>query len=246
MEENKRVIPDYVRGQIYCIICKNNPKVYVGQTKTHQWRTNANNWVPYGYKQRYAQHIVNSKTETSSKKCRALYAAMNMYKVENFEVILLEECSIDELDNAEIKHIKEKNTLAPNGYNLESGGNKNKFASADTRAKQSESRKKYIQTEEGKLSVIKRGKELQKFNISNNDKKKVDRYKTQIVDRIRVTFCDADKVLYVYIYCNGQKKRNKIRFKCPAVDDTIKNRCTAVVNELRQPNTKVEIDNNVI
>lgn len=244
MEE--RNIPDYVKGQIYCIKCKDNPKEYVGMTKTHQWRSASNSWVPYGYQKRYAQHLINANGENASKKCRALYAAIKLYKTENFEVLLLEECTIDQLDAAEIRHIAERKTLAPNGYNLETGGNKNKFASGETRARQSESRKKYNETVDGQLFNEKRKKELAKFNQSNNDNKKIARYRTKVVDRIRAVDCATDSHIYIYIYCDGLPKRNKIRFRYSIIDDAIKNRVRDVINELKQPNTIVEIEINMI
>lgn len=241
-----RIIPDYVRGQIYCIKCNGNPKEYIGMTKTHQWRSKAKAWIPYGYQKRYAQHLINAKGVKNSKKCRALYAAINAHKPENFEVVLLEECSIDLLDEAETRHIRERNTIAPNGYNLESGGNKNKFASTETRAKQSESRKKYNETVGGKLFKEKHKVELAKFNSSNNDNKKVDRYATRVVNRLRVVNCAADSHIYIYIYCDGLPKRNKIRFRYDTVTDPIKIRVRTVVERLKQPNTVVEIEDNTI
>lgn len=54
-----------------------------------------------------------------------LHKAIKKYGIENFKWISFS-CSEEELDWHETFLIKELNTLAPNGYNLETGGHKNK------------------------------------------------------------------------------------------------------------------------
>jgi len=50
-------------------------------------------------------------------------------------------CDAVYLDWMEVEWIKELNSLAPNGYNLNTGGNKNKHTSDETKKKQSEAQK---------------------------------------------------------------------------------------------------------
>ena len=45
-------------------------------------------------------------------------------KIENFELIVLEECSVEALDDRERYWIQELNSLVPNGYNILIGGQK--------------------------------------------------------------------------------------------------------------------------
>lgn len=60
----------------------------------------------------------------------------NKYKEKIFEFKILEYCSIDKLDEREVFWIKYFDSLnRQNGYNLESGGNKNKIISKETRNK---------------------------------------------------------------------------------------------------------------
>ena len=49
--------------------------------------------------------------------------------------IVLEEVSVEKLDELERHYIKKLNTIYPNGYNFESGGNKNKKYSSASRKK---------------------------------------------------------------------------------------------------------------
>lgn len=68
----------------------------------------------------------------------------------NYKV--LEYCGVDKLDEREKYYIKLYNTVN-NGYNCESGGNKNKILSIETRKKQSESHKGTKHTKEHNLKI---------------------------------------------------------------------------------------------
>lgn len=103
---------------IYSITNVINDKLYIGQSK-HCY-------------QRFKQH------KSSLNKCGAIYLAIKKYGIENFEFNILEECDISELDNLEELYISMLDTIAPNGYNLNSGGNANKVMSEETRKKMSE------------------------------------------------------------------------------------------------------------
>lgn len=240
----QREIPEYVRGHIYHIRRKSNPSDgYVGQTKTHQWRTAQNKWVLYGYMERYKQHIINANNPNKEKlKCRYLYNAICKYRSSDFEISLLEECSIAELDEREVYWIKTLNTLAPNGYNLESGGNKNKWASEETREKQRESKRLYNESEAGKLFNRENTKRLGAFNTVNNDNKKITKYADRAIDRIRVVYSPPESIVYIYIYCDGKSKRNKVRMRCVVYDDAAKTRIRNLIGEIRNENTKIEME----
>ena len=69
------------------------------------------------HKRRYTHTTKNSG-------CKAFYAAIQKYGWDNFiHEILLDNLTLVEANDAEERLIMEHNTLAPNGYNLKTGGN---------------------------------------------------------------------------------------------------------------------------
>lgn len=110
-------------GVIYKITNKENGKVYIGQTTQ-------------GLMKRIRQHRSEAKRydELQARGCRCLYRAMNKYGCDTFSVeIVYEAHDANDLDEAESFFIKEYGSLAPNGYNIESGGNAGKTLSEETR-----------------------------------------------------------------------------------------------------------------
>ena len=66
--------------------------------------------------------------------CRLLIRSIQKHGPENFEIKVLSRCdSIEEMNHRESYYIRLFNTLAPNGYNLKTGGN-NSRPSAETKA----------------------------------------------------------------------------------------------------------------
>lgn len=97
-------------------------KSYIGQTtKTFENRL---------YRHKSSGNNLNKKDG-----CRALNSAIRVHKWENFRKEIILECDDIELDFYEEYFIKEYNTLAPNGYNLMTGGNSNKIFSDETKEK---------------------------------------------------------------------------------------------------------------
>ena len=89
---------------IYQITNLINNKIYIGQTNN--------------IKKRWSNH----KNCNSPK--MVIAKAIKKYGVENFKFeILLEGLTAEESDEAEVRLIQEKNSLVPNGYNVEKGGN---------------------------------------------------------------------------------------------------------------------------
>lgn len=103
-------------GVIYKITCLINRKIYVGQT--------------INFKQRISQH-----KRDSSKFIPGIDAAIAKYGWENFFVEVIEECSVEQLNEREMFWIALLNSKAPNGYNLTDGGDGIVGCSAETRAK---------------------------------------------------------------------------------------------------------------
>jgi len=108
---------------VYVITNKINGKQYIGQTV----QPLENRW---------------SMHKSGSSGCLGLKAAFAKYGVENFIIEqLCEVNSLEELNKKEREFIKYMKTLAPNGYNLTSGGEQVRF-SDESRKKMSESGKK--------------------------------------------------------------------------------------------------------
>lgn len=84
---------------------------------------------------RYIQHKCRHEIclhEEAPKEDTYFHSMLRHYGFNNFDFEVIEECRIDELNDKEIYYIKFLNTLYPNGYNIERGGNlphPNKFDS---------------------------------------------------------------------------------------------------------------------
>lgn len=90
---------------IYKIVNLVNGKIYVGQSINIQ--------------KRWYQHKSDYNKEGG---CPILYAAIRKYGIENFSFEVIEECSLELLDEREKHWISQMNTLNPNGYNIALGG----------------------------------------------------------------------------------------------------------------------------
>ena len=94
-------------GCIYRIINKIDGKSYVGQ------------FCKDNPKQRFTNHKSRARKEDSTE---YLYRAIRKHGIENFDFTLICVCDNNELNDLEIKYIKEFNTFGPNGYNMTIGG----------------------------------------------------------------------------------------------------------------------------
>ncbi|MFA5031208.1 MAG: NUMOD3 domain-containing DNA-binding protein, partial [Patescibacteria group bacterium] len=122
-------------GTIYISTNLVNQKQYVGQT-TRNLQERKNNHKKFSY---------------------YFGAALKKYGLENFKWIHFD-CAIEELDWVETFLIKELKTLAPNGYNCETGGNKQKVMSKSSRKKMSKAKKGTIMSEESRKKMSERRK----------------------------------------------------------------------------------------
>lgn len=99
---------------IYKITNLINNKIYVGQS--------------ISIKDRWAQHKCKAFNEKEKGYNSAIHAAFRKYGFENFVFEIIEECPKELLDEREIFWIGKLNSLAPNGYNILSGGQGEKRA----------------------------------------------------------------------------------------------------------------------
>jgi group I intron endonuclease len=134
-------------GNIY--ICTNlmNKKQYVGQTLRK-------------LKERIRDHK-NGSNSTS-----ILHKAIKKYNKENFKWISFS-CPEEDLNWTETFLIKKLNTLVPNGYNLDSGGNKQKHRHETTKEKIREKAKERFKIKENHpmFGVHRYGKDSPRYGI---------------------------------------------------------------------------------
>lgn len=93
---------------IYKITNLINGKIYIGQSvdidkriKDHFWKARCKKDISY-----------NS----------ALHSAIRKYGEQNFKYEVLEECTVDVIDERERYYIQKFKSLSPNGYNILVGG----------------------------------------------------------------------------------------------------------------------------
>ena len=101
---------------IYCYTNKQNGKKYVGQTNN--------------IKRRYKQHKDDSFANYSDARYnQAIHCAIRKHGLDNFDfeiLEVLENKTSEEVNERETYWIREKNSLAPNGYNLKATGEANR------------------------------------------------------------------------------------------------------------------------
>lgn len=90
----------------------------------------------------------NRHKTCNDKGVSAIHLALKAVGIENFTFEVLEECSRELLNERECFWIKQLNTVAPNGYNLNSGGKHPLFISDETRKKQSIAQRGKVQSQE--------------------------------------------------------------------------------------------------
>jgi group I intron endonuclease len=133
---------------------KINNKVYVGQTV----------------------QPINIRMRNHKNRNTLIGNAIAKYGIDNF---IISENEVPEymLDNLESNLIKLYNSISPNGYNLESGGHKNKHLSEETKRKMSNTKMGHVVSEESKkkMSLSKSGDRAPMFgkHWSDEIKKKM-------------------------------------------------------------------------
>ena len=110
----------FIKYYIYKITCTETNKVYIGQTKNKRKRIDEHKYD--------LRHNIHHSVY--------MQRAFNKYGEKSFRFEVIEECSQNDVDNRECFWIKFYNsTNKKYGYNSESGGNKNKTLSSETKYK---------------------------------------------------------------------------------------------------------------
>lgn len=133
-------------GEIYMIRNKINNKVYIGQAAKYVSKNN-NKWGTEG---RWKSHVREAFLNKHDH-CSLLNNALRKYKPESFSVTKICDCELSDMDKLEQHYIQYHNSLAPNGYNLDTGGAKGKDSEI-TRQKKSESGKTKCISDETKIN----------------------------------------------------------------------------------------------
>lgn len=81
---------------------------------------------------RLYEHFYKATHESDISYNSILHAAIRKYKPENFTTEVICECEAEDLDEKEIFYIRYFNTLAPNGYNILPGGQRNRKVDVET------------------------------------------------------------------------------------------------------------------
>lgn len=184
--------PNDYKGQIYLITCSENNKKYVGQARNYM--INRGKYVKHGYDSRFRQHISEAINNTKAKQCDALNNSIRKYGREKFKVELLEECSVDVINVREEYYVKKYNTLAPNGYNLTTGG-KQMEISEEAKVKISDTLKDYFSGE----GVKEKHSQSQK---DKNDRVKLEKYKGKNISKIEAYEYDNPEYNLVRLHVN--------------------------------------------
>lgn len=121
-------------AEVYKITNKTNGKYYIGQAVKYLSQSKTK-WGAIG---RWKSHI---REALSSQKdhCILLNNAIRKYGHSNFDLEVICDCDLDDIDNNEMLYIKQYNSLVPNGYNLKTGGAKGKD-SEETKLKKKQMR----------------------------------------------------------------------------------------------------------
>jgi group I intron endonuclease len=107
--------------------------------------------------------------------------AIKEYGIENFEFKTLVICEDSDMDYYETSLIKSYDTIAPNGYNLETGGNKQKTLNPDTLEKKRISMNTLYESQEARDKISK--SQLKRFEDPierEKNRKHLDDYRKKL------------------------------------------------------------------
>lgn len=156
---------------IYMVRNKLNNHAYIGQSKN--------------IKKRFlSHHLCEYKNESCSQYNTKFYKALRKYGLDNFEIIILEECPEEELDKKEVYYIGMYNTFH-NGYNSTEGG---QFWSPNIHSKETEEKRRQTRELNGSL----KGENHPRAKLTNEE-----------VIHIRQRYIDGESVEDIYKdYCH--------------------------------------------
>ena len=187
--------------KVYKITNSVNDKVYIGITENLRTRWNIH------------------KSHVRNKLNRPLYNAMNKYGIDKFKITTI--CSTktrEDMGIIEQQLIKEHNTMAPNGYNLTTGGEMAYTVSEETREKQRQRSLGRTHTKESrqKMSESLKGRVVSKETrqrISESSKGKVisKEVRQKMSDAKRGKYLPDDQVSEKALYMRRLRERQRLQ-----------------------------------
>lgn len=183
---------------VYSIKCKIEPyKEYIGQTVQEDFQVRLNGHM----------------ADVNNGRRRHLYNAIRLYGWDQFTIEILysfpkEGNWKERLDELEILEISRRGTLSPNGYNNETGGNRNKILHEETKALMSSVRSGERHFMFGKHHTGEARELLKEANVKpvqqwSKDGKELLRTFESVEEAGRQTSLDASHITKV---CNGRRQ----------------------------------------
>ncbi|MGL5934145.1 MAG: hypothetical protein ACRCZI_00830 [Cetobacterium sp.] len=185
--------------------CITTNKSYIGKTKSLRW--NNNKWRPHGYTRRWNNHLSEAIRNVKKNQCTYLNNAIRKYGKEDWTLQLLTSCKLEDLNNYEVTHIKEYDTLYPNGYNLTSGADGGTNISDEQRKRISKTVTKLWENDEVK-------KMYSSAQLPKNDLAKIEKV-NKYIDKISLckiklsSFTSQKNVKYDIILLSFYNSDNK-------------------------------------
>ena len=158
-------------------------KSYVGQTTTT-------------FEKRWRDHKYDA-LDPNKNRCRLLNIAIRKYGIKSFTNEILIECQTEELNDYELKLIKEHNTLVPSGYNLKIGGESNYTHSEETKQRISNTLagKQFTPDQILQRSQTRKKSDLPMFLCERRKNNTVVGYRVKLPGMRERTFIDSRKTL---------------------------------------------------
>lgn len=193
MEVGECRISENFKIGIYMIRNKINNKVYIGQSVNIIKRWSVHKTYPF-----------NKKNEKKNKRAyySHLYNSIRKYGLENFEFIILEECSRDLLNEKELYYIKKFNSTDFNfGYNNTDIINDKSISSKLS------NKKLYELIEDFKKFELNISQLAEKYNVSESTIKAINRGESLRLDNLEYPIRDNK------LFREVNKKKNEIKNK---------------------------------
>lgn len=193
--------------EIYKIQNKTTDKVYVGQAVSHI--LNHNKYRPYGHIGRFKTHI-SEAFSTKKHQSHYLNNAIRKYGKNDFTIVILEYCDVENANEREKYHIISNKSIFPYGYNLKIGGQSDFTHSDESRKRVSDGLinhyrdTKYIRFKDIQLSSFKDNvddmiKPLNRYNIQYGWYVYINKIKTDF-GGVHITLEESKNMAVEFIY----------------------------------------------
>lgn len=185
-----------------------NNKKYIGQSKNI-------------HRRKY-EHIRASLDINNS---LPLYQAIRKYGLSNFIFEVIEECSLDQLDEREVYYIASLQTLVPNGYNLQTGGQDSNESVNWIFFDKSKLLKAYELIQNTNMSFMEIGN---LFGVTGTMIGKINRGEHYAIDGYNYPLRNSETVQTIQKTVVSQKLQGENSYRCSITEQVARN----IVNDL--------------